>query len=62
MMKAYMTIAEFQEMCGISRSTVYRLEQRGEIDLFRIGRAVRISRDQAHAWCEALPRRASNHG
>ena len=53
-MKALMSIAEFQQTFGVSRSTVYRLEERGEIEFLKIGRAVRIRREDAESWCRGL--------
>jgi excisionase family DNA binding protein len=53
-MKALISIAEFQGVFGVSRSTVYRLEERGEIEFLKIGRAVRIRREDAENWCRGL--------
>lgn len=53
-MKALISITEFQQTFGVSRSTVYRLVERGELEFVRIGRAVRIRRDEAEAWCSSL--------
>ena len=54
-MKALITIGEFQETYGVSRSTVYRLEERGSINFFKIVRAVRIRCDEAETWAATLP-------
>lgn len=43
-MKDYISIAEFQKMFSISRATVYRMRDRGEINFVHLGRAVRIAR------------------
>jgi excisionase family DNA binding protein len=53
-MKALITISEFQETYGVSRSTVYRLVERGEFAFVHIGRAVRIRREDADAWFAQL--------
>ena len=52
--KSLMTITEFSQTFKVSRSTVYRLSQRGELPLLHIGRAVRIRRQDAEAWCDGL--------
>jgi excisionase family DNA binding protein len=49
-MKALISIAECEEMLGISRSTVYRLVERGQLTFVHIGRAVRIRRDEVEAF------------
>lgn len=53
-MSALISIAELQDMCRISRSTVYRLIERGEIESVHIGRAVRLRRDSVENWVNAL--------
>lgn len=54
-MASMMTIKEFQATFGLSRSTVYRLRDRGEISFRKIGSAVRIPRQDAEDWYETLP-------
>lgn len=41
-MSSLLSISEVQHRLGVSRKTVVRLEQRGALPFFRIGRAVRI--------------------
>jgi len=53
-MPALLTIAEFQQVYNVSRSTVYRLADREEIRFVHIGRAVRIPREDAEAWYSRL--------
>ena len=53
-MPTLISISEFQQMLGISRSTVYRLIERGEIGRVRIGRAVRIPCDDVHTYMRRL--------
>lgn len=53
-MRAFYRIAEFQHKYNVSRSTVYRLEQRGEIRFVHIGRAVRIPTEDAERWYAAV--------
>lgn len=50
-MKTLISIADCQEMMGVSRSTVYRLVERGQLSFVHIGRAVRIRRAEAEALC-----------
>lgn len=54
-MKSLISISEFQDAFGVSRSTVYRLIERGEIECVRIGRAVRIRKEVADTWFSSLP-------
>ena len=53
-MSALISISEFQEMCNISRSTVYRLIERREIEPVNIGRAVRLRRADVDRWMSEL--------
>jgi excisionase family DNA binding protein len=53
-MKMLISIAEFQEITGVSRSTVYRLIERGDISCVHIGRSVRLHRDDVNVWLEKL--------
>ena len=59
-MRALISISEFGEIFGVSRSTVYRLKERGEITFVHVGRAVRIRRDVAENWFASLTEVASN--
>lgn len=49
-MPKLMTIAQFQKEFGVSRSTFYRLVRREELRVVHIGRAVRISGEEAERW------------
>lgn len=53
-MPTLISISEFQQMLGISRSTVYRLMEQGEVGRVRIGRAVRIPRDDVDTYLQRL--------
>ena len=53
-MVALITIRDFQRNYNVSRSTVYRLQERGEIEFVHIGRSVRIPRESAEAWIASL--------
>ncbi len=59
-MAALLTIAEFQRTFNVSRSTVYRLRDRGELSFVHIGRAVRIRREDAEAWYASLTGESAN--
>lgn len=53
-MPALLTIRDFQRNYNVSRSTVYRLQERGEIEFVHIGRSVRIPRESADKWFASL--------
>lgn len=44
------TIDETVELLSLSRATLYRLTERGEIPTIKIGRAVRIPAAALEAW------------
>ncbi|WP_409996082.1 helix-turn-helix transcriptional regulator [Qipengyuania aquimaris] len=60
LVKALISIREFSEEFGVSRSTVYRLHKRGEIEFVHIGRAVRIPKVAVENWIEGLKAKSSN--
>ncbi len=53
-MAKLMSIRDFAERYSLSRSTVYRLEERGEINFLKIGRSTRISTEVAEQWFQSL--------
>jgi excisionase family DNA binding protein len=53
-MAALITIPDFCDEYCVSRSTVYRLRDRNEVPHVRIGRAVRIRREDAERWYASL--------
>lgn len=53
-MKTLLSIQEFGRTFGVSRSTVYRLKDKGEISFVRVGAAVRIPAEVADAWYASL--------
>lgn len=53
-MPELITIGQFQERYNLSRSSVYRLRDRGEVPHVHIGRAVRIRRADAERWYASL--------
>lgn len=54
-MPEFMTLGEFAARFALSRPTIYRLVERGELRLVKIGRASRIRREDAEAWAARLP-------
>ena len=59
-MAALMTIHVFCNEYNISRSTAYRLRDRGEVPHVHIGRAVRIRSEDARRWYESLVESTAN--
>lgn len=55
MMRSLMSISEFEDQYGVSRSTIYRLAQKGQIPLVKIGHATRIPVEDADRWYRNLP-------
>ena len=49
-----MTISQFMDRYGVSRSTAYRLRDRNQIPFVHIGRTVRIPVDAADNWYQSL--------
>lgn len=59
-MAALITVMIFCEEYGVSRSTAYRLRDRGEVPHVKIGRATRIRREDAERWYQSLVDSAAN--
>jgi excisionase family DNA binding protein len=59
-MAILITVKNFCDEYGVSRSTAYRLRDRGELRHVKIGRAVRIRREDAERWYESLQDDAAN--
>ncbi|MBI1402290.1 MAG: helix-turn-helix domain-containing protein [Porphyrobacter sp.] len=59
-MAALITVTFFCEEYGVSRSTAYRLRDRGEVPHVKIGRATRIRREDAERWYQSLVDDAAN--
>lgn len=55
MMEGFYSIAEFLKLYGIGRTTAYRLAQKGQLRITKIGRASRIAKADAKAWADSLP-------
>jgi excisionase family DNA binding protein len=59
-MPKLMTLTQFQNAYGVSRSTIYRLAKTGDLPMVKIGRASRIKEDDAQRWLEGLPALKAN--
>jgi excisionase family DNA binding protein len=59
-MPALITIAQFGNEFGVSRSPIYRLKERNELPFVYIGRAVRIRRADAEKWYANLTGNAND--
>lgn len=50
------TVAELQKMLGISRGSVYKLLKIGQCHWFKIGTAIRISKQSFDEWLNGQSR------
>ena len=57
-MKALLTIADFTSAYGVSRATVYRLVEKGDLNFVHIGRAVRLRTEEVEIWYRNLGHRS----
>jgi excisionase family DNA binding protein len=48
-----MTVPELQEHLTVGRTTAYRLVRTGQIKSYRVGRLLRVRRQDALRWLEA---------
>ena len=46
----YLTVAEVAELMRVSRMTVYRLVNRGELPAVRVGRSFRVTEDDVNDY------------
>ena len=46
MQRSYITIANFSETFGVSKSTQWRMRRDGRLQFFRIGRGIRYRLDE----------------
>lgn len=51
----FLTLAQFGDRYQVSRSTIYRLAQKGAFEIIKFGRSSRIAFDEAEAWAASLP-------
>jgi len=54
-MAELLTINDFMNRYSVSRTQVYRLVNRQELKLIKLGTASRIRREDAEAWAASLP-------
>lgn len=54
-----LTAPEVQKILRVSRITVYRMIERGDIPTIRFGRKVRIPRDRFLEWLQSLENSSS---
>jgi len=54
-MAKLLTVAEFKETYRVSHSTFYRQVAEGRLRTIKIGRATRISQEEAERWASELP-------
>jgi len=50
--KEWLSLKDVQQLLGIGRTKAYELVVAGEIPAVRIGRVLRVSRQQLKAWLE----------
>ncbi len=56
--KLLLTVREIAELTSLSMPTIWRIVYSGTLPVVRIGRAVRIPREEFYAWLENEKRRA----
>lgn len=49
-MKGWLTYKEAEQLVGLSRTTLWKLINEGEIEHRKVGRAVRINRESLEAY------------
>jgi len=54
-MAQLLTIKDFMDRYSVSRTQVYRLVNRQELRIIKLGSASRIRREDAEAWAASLP-------
>lgn len=53
-MSVLISIAEFQDRFGVSRSTVLRIHRKGLLPFVRVGRCVRIRTEDVDSWFSSI--------
>lgn len=61
-MAKMLTIGQFMQSYGVSRSTVYRLFEQGNLSRVNVGRSVRIKTDDAEKWFASLTDEGEHYG
>jgi hypothetical protein len=55
MPSGYLTISQFRERYPMGSSTLYRIVNRGELRITKLGAASRIAVAEAERWAASLP-------
>jgi excisionase family DNA binding protein len=50
--KEWLTLAEVQRVLGLGRTKAYQLVGTGEIPAVRIGRVIRVNREELESWLQ----------
>jgi excisionase family DNA binding protein len=53
--RRWLTYREAEQLVGLSRTTLWKLINTGQLDYRRVGRAVRISRESLEAYMKGEP-------
>ncbi len=59
--REWVTYRQAEEIAGLSRTTLRKLVDDGEIQIRRVGRAVRINRESLDAFMNGEPERSGDH-
>ena len=51
----WLSLKEVQQLLGIGRTKVYELVTTGELPAVRIGRCIRVNRQELDEWVRAQP-------
>jgi excisionase family DNA binding protein len=54
-MSDYLDVNQAAELANVSTKTIYRAITRGDLEAFRVGRALRMREADVRAWVEAKP-------
>jgi len=57
--EGFLRIEDVARFLGLGRSRVYALCRAGELPVLRVGRSLRISQRELHAWAERRITRAA---
>lgn len=48
----FCSMEDFAKVIGVSRATMYRMAQRGELPCLRIGKRIILSRERLERWID----------
>lgn len=60
--KLWLTYKEAEQLVGLSRTTLWKLISEEEIEIKRVGRAVRIDRESLEAYMRSEPVNSGQSG